>query len=91
MQAALDRYLRSKNYPKSIVRDTEFLSSRKVLEGKARKLRELAMGKRPNKVKSLTKEEEEILLKNGQLGDEISRSLINAVWWLLTMHFGLRG
>ena len=49
MQAALDRYLRSKNYPKSIVRDTEFLSSRKVLEGKARK---------PNKAQSLTKEEE---------------------------------
>ena len=55
MQAALDRHLRSKNYPKSIVRDTEFLSSRKVLEGKARKLRELGMGKRPNKAQSLTK------------------------------------
>ena len=51
MQAALDRHLRSKNYPKSIVRDTEFLSSRKVLEGKARKLREQGMGKRPNKAK----------------------------------------
>ena len=49
MQASLDRYLRSKNYPKSIVRDAEFLSSRKVLEGKARKLRELGMGKQPNK------------------------------------------
>ena len=40
MQAALDRHLRSKTYPKSIVRDTEFLSSRKVLEGNARKLRD---------------------------------------------------
>ena len=28
MQVALDRHLRSKNYPKSIVRDTEFLLSR---------------------------------------------------------------
>ena len=91
MQAALDRHLRSKNYPKSIVRDTEFLSSRKVLEGKARKLRELGMGKRPNKAQSLTKEEEEILWENGQLGDKTPRSLINTVWWLLTMHFGLRG
>ena len=45
MQAALDRHLRSQNYPKSILRDTEFLSSRKVLEGKARKLREQGMGK----------------------------------------------
>ena len=91
MQAALDRHLRSKNYPKSIVRDTEFLSSRKVLEGKARKLRELGMGKRPNKAQSLTREEEEILWENGQLGDKTPRSLINTVWWLLTMHFGLRG
>ena len=32
MQAALDRDFRSKHYPKSIVSDTEFLSSRKVLE-----------------------------------------------------------
>ena len=40
MQAALDRHLRSKTYPKSIVRDTKFLPSRKFLEGKARKLRD---------------------------------------------------
>jgi len=91
MQVALDRHLRSKNYPKSIVRNTEFLSSRKVLERKARKLCELGMGKRPHKAQSLTKEEEEILWKNGQLGDEAPQSLINTVWWLLTMHFGLRG
>ena len=36
MQAALDRYLRSKSYPKSIVRDTEFLSSRKVFRRKGK-------------------------------------------------------
>ena len=59
MQAALDRHLRSQNYPKSILRDTEFMSSRKVLEGKARNQRERGMGKRPNKAKSLTKEEED--------------------------------
>ena len=34
---------------------------RKVLEGKARKLHELGMGKQPNKAQSLTKEEEEML------------------------------
>ena len=48
------------------------------------------MGKRPNKAQSLTKEEEEILWKNGQLGDETPPSLINTVWWFLTMYFGLR-
>ena len=46
MQAALERHLRSQNYPKSILRNIEFLSSRKVLEEKAKKLREQGMGKR---------------------------------------------
>ena len=81
MQASLDRHLRSQNYPKSILRDTEFLSSRKVLEGKARKLREQGMGRRPNKAKSLTKEEEEILWESGQLGNQTPRSLINTMWF----------
>ena len=61
MQVALNRHLRSKNHPKSIVRDTEFLSSREVLEGKARKLCELGIGRRPHEAKRLTKEEEEII------------------------------
>jgi len=47
------------------------------------------MSKRPQKAQN-HKEEEEILWKNGQLVDETPRSLINTVWWLLTMHFGLR-
>ncbi|XP_078361597.1 uncharacterized protein KIAA1958-like [Oculina patagonica] len=91
MQAALERYLKTKSYPKSIIRDREFLNSRKVLEGKARKLREQGKGKRPNRAKSLTTEEEEILWQNGQLGSETPRALSNTMWWLLTQHFGLRG
>ena len=90
MQVALDRHLRSQIHPKSILRDTEFLSSRKVLEGKARKLRDQGLGERPNKPKSLTKEEEEILWENGQLGNPNPHFLINTMWWVLTMHFGLR-
>lgn len=34
MQAALERYLKSTSYPKSIIRDREFINSRKVLEGR---------------------------------------------------------
>ena len=91
MQAALERHLKSKLYTKSIIKDREFLSSRKVLEGKARKLREEGRGKRPNRSKSLTNEEEETLWKSGQLGSGNPRALINTMWWLLTQHFGLRG
>ena len=91
MQAALERYLKSKSYPKSILRDKEFMNSRKVLEGKARKLGEQGKGECPNRSKSLTKEEEKILWENGQLGSKSPRSLINTMWWLMTQHFGLRG
>jgi len=48
MQASLERYLKSKAYPKSIIWDRKFLNSRKVLEGKARKLQEQGKGKQPN-------------------------------------------
>ena len=91
MQASLERYLKSKAYPKSIIRDREFLNSRKVLDGKARKLREQDKGKRPNRSRSLTKEEEEVLWQNGQLGEGTPRALLNIMWRLLTQHFGLRG
>ena len=36
MQAALDRHLKEKAYPFSIIKDREFFNSQKVLEGKAR-------------------------------------------------------
>ena len=85
MQASLERYLKSKAYPKSIIRDRDFLNSRKVLEGKTRKLREQGKGKRPNRSRSLTKEEEQVLWLNGQLGGSTPRALLN------TQHFGLRG
>lgn len=91
MQAALDRHLKEKGYSLSIIKDREFLSSRKVLEGKARKLRSEGKGKLPNKSRSLTREEEEVLWECGQLGNSSPRSLLYTMWWLLSQHLGLRG
>jgi hypothetical protein len=53
MQASLDRFLREKGYPKSIIRDNEFINSRKVLEGRTKNLRRDGFGKQPNKAKIL--------------------------------------
>ena len=47
MRAALDRHLKNKNYPYSIIRNREFYHSKQILEGKARQLRENGRGKRP--------------------------------------------
>ena len=79
MQGSIDRYLKNKNYPFSILRDKQFISSRSVLEGKARLLREKGMGKRPNKACSLTLQEEEILWQCGLMSCENPQSLINTL------------
>ena len=63
MIAALDRHLKDKQYPLSIVKDREFHSSKKVLEGKAKLLRQAG-----NKARNLTKEEEEVLWKESKFG-----------------------
>jgi len=54
-----------------MIRDREFLNSRKVLEGKARKLREQGKGKRPNRSRSLTKEEEEVPCRMASLEEAL--------------------
>ena len=67
MMALLDRHLKNKRCTLSIVRDTEFSSSKEVLEDKAKQLRLAGRGKRPNKARQVSEEEEEILWKSGKL------------------------
>ena len=61
------------------------------MEGKARELRDKGMGHRPNKALAISKLEEEILWKSGQLGSETPQAIISTLWFYLTQHFGLRG
>ena len=90
MLASLDRHLREKDAAFSIAKDIEFSNSRKVLEGKARLLRQEGFGKRPNAAKALTSQDEELLWSKGVLGSHSPQSLIQTMWFLLTQHFGLR-
>ena len=39
----------------------------------------------------MTREEEEVLWQNGQLGSGTPHALINTMWWLMSQYFGLRG
>ena len=89
MIAALDRHFKDKQYPLSIVKDREFHSSKQVLEGKAKLLRQAGHGKHPNKARNLTKEE--VLWKESKFRSTTPETLVNTMWWLLTQHFGLRG
>ncbi|XP_028401230.1 uncharacterized protein KIAA1958-like [Dendronephthya gigantea] len=91
MITSLDRHLRERGYTFSIIRDREFTTSKQVLEGKAKLLRESGRGKRPNKARQLSQEEEEILWEKEKLGSKTPEALVQTMWWLLTQHFGLRG
>ena len=91
MQAVLDRRLREAGYMYSLLTSRYFLNSVNVLEGKARLLSEQGKGKRPNKSRSLSNDKIEQLWQSGQFGYQSPMALINTLWWLFTLHFGLRG
>ena len=65
MIVSLDRHLKEAGSSISIAKDREFVNSRKVLEGKARFLREQGYGKHPRAWKALTTEDEELLWSKG--------------------------
>ena len=79
MITSLDRYLRENQYPFSLQNSREFASSKSVLEGKARHLREMGKGNRPNRAHSITTEEEKVLWDCGQLGTKNPLALVNSV------------
>ena len=91
MQSAIERHLKDKNYPLSIVRSREFHNSQEVLNAKALSLRQQGKGKRPNKAQPLTPDEESALWEKGQLGDFNGKVLTNVNFKNLTEQLGLRG
>ena len=68
----------------------EFHSSKQVLERKARELRQSGMGKRPNKARRLTEEEEEVPWEAEKFGSKPPEARISSKWWPLTQFFGRR-
>ena len=87
MIASLECHLKEAGSSISIAKDREFVNSRKVLEGKARFLRERGHGRRPRASKALTTEDEELLWSKGILGSQSPRSLIATMWFVLTPAF----
>ena len=91
IQSSLHCYLSEKGYNKSILKDGVLNKSCKILEGKARILREQGMGKKKNASKAIDSGKEDIIWNYQKLGDSSSTSLVRAIWFLCTQHFGLRG
>ena len=49
------------------------------------------MGKRPDKARSSTEKEEELLWKAEKIGFKTPDALVSSMWWLLTQFFVLNG
>ena len=91
MQASLDRYLRQKNYPDSIISGREFRKSQETLNSKAKVLRCQGKGKRPNRAQPYSRVDEEIFWTEGKLGNHNGVALTNVNFKNLSEHMGFRG
>ena len=88
---SIDRHLRSKGYAFSLVKSTEFDTSKQVLNAKRKELTSLGKGNHPNRAEPLSEKDEELLWSSGQLGLGSPQSLFNTVWYHMTKLFGFRG
>ena len=79
MQGSLQRYLIDRKCQINILSDIEFEGSRRILEGKARELREQGMGKPPNASVALTSDEEDMLWQLGRLGKSSPATLVHTM------------
>ena len=75
----------------NILKDTEFLKSRKVLAAKRKSLMNtVGKGNKPNATRALTDKEEDAIFQAGEFGISNPEILQRTVWWFLALHFGFR-
>ena len=86
----IDRYLRDRKYPFSLVVDKEFATSRAVLASKRKELKQKGKGNRPNASTPLSKGEEKALKDKNCVGLNSPQQLLNKMWLQNTMLIGIR-
>ena len=84
------KYLMDNNYCANIESDPAFKSFREAKLAKIKKLKAAGKGNRPNRAMPISLAEEEMWAA-GQLGSNEPMALTRAVWYTLSMLFGLRG
>ncbi|XP_060573052.1 uncharacterized protein KIAA1958 homolog isoform X3 [Ruditapes philippinarum] len=88
---SIHRYLRLNDYHWSIITSAEFKRAREVLKTKQKQLKML--GKGGCKTKAADQVDDDLIEKFyecGILGDGNPKALINTLWVMVTVHFGIR-
>ncbi|XP_070206614.1 uncharacterized protein KIAA1958 homolog [Littorina saxatilis] len=89
--SAVDRHMAANGKGKIFSsNDTLFENVRAVAKSKQKKLKSAGKGNLPQRACALTDEEVETLWDSGQLGVSTPRAIINTLWWLNCLHFGMR-
>ena len=90
-QASIQRYLHSKGRNINVVSGESFIISQKTLKAKQKAL--IKSGK-TNSIsrtfRPISEEQENALWECGQLGTDNPDSLINTLWFMNSLHFGMR-
>ena len=84
--ASFNRHLENVKYSKSIVEDREFEQTRKALDARCKLLKKEGRGNRPLAAEAIS-----VLYESNILGISSAEALINTVWLMNSIHFGLRG
>jgi hypothetical protein len=92
-KSMINRFLRLNHYEYDLTKSKDFHQSRDCLAAKPKKkhLKEMGLGNRPNAAEALEPEDEEKLYNCGAFGTENPDSLLSTLWFMNTVHFGLRG
>lgn len=92
MLCSVERYLKLKNYPQSVTRDSAFTNTRNALKFKQQKLRELGKGskKQPEPFGRLTLDKVNHLFGAREMGPYTPMSVVNTLCFLFIVHFRLR-
>ena len=90
MISSFDRHLRASNYGSSIMKGEAFDQARRVINAKTKELKKMGKGNKPNKAQPLSDDEVNKLYETGQMGLQHPESLLRMLWFLNTVHFGMR-
>ena len=92
MIGSFDRHLRKRNYETTIMGGgRQFSKTRDALKAKQKDLKGQGKGSKPNRADPLLDHQIDQLYDFKQLGKQNPNSVLNTLWYLNTLHFGMRG
>ena len=88
---SFNRHLKACKYPYNIIEDKEFEQVRQALEARSKVLKKDGKGNKPNAAEAITDEEIATLYEKNLLGISNAEALLNTLWFMNCIQFGLRG